>query len=190
MQHSERDETISKAYLVPGWMWPTELGWLYDTAVGRTDYLEVGSFCGKSLLTVCGGMSTKRGRKNALAVDPGGFSALGGPWTDAVLAATITEISKSGLISPELWRMLSVDAMRACHARGRTFDFIFIDGCHAYAEVKADIEGWLPFLRQGGVMSGHDYWPRNVGVMEAVEETLPGKVEVVSGTRIWMTRKE
>ncbi len=56
------------------------------------------------------------------------------------------------------------------------FDFIHIDAWHTYEACKADLEGWWPKLRDGGVFCGDDFIPaRNhpesrFGVDEAVEE--------------------
>jgi len=36
------------------------------------------------------------------------------------------------------------------------FDFIYIDACHLYEDVKQDLEQWFPKLKKGGVMAGHD----------------------------------
>ncbi|HAB16156.1 MAG TPA: class I SAM-dependent methyltransferase [Verrucomicrobiota bacterium] len=36
-------------------------------------------------------------------------------------------------------------------------DFVFIDGDHRYAAVRADIEAWLPKVKPGGWIGGHDY---------------------------------
>jgi hypothetical protein len=37
------------------------------------------------------------------------------------------------------------------------FDFIYIDACHLYEDVKQDLNQWLPKLKTGGIMAGHDY---------------------------------
>ena len=51
------------------------------------------------------------------------------------------------------------------------FDFIYIDACHIYESVKADLEMFLPKLKDTGLMCGHDYINvRKWGVIEAVEE--------------------
>lgn len=53
------------------------------------------------------------------------------------------------------------------------FDFVFIDGNHAYEYVKQDIAFWGPKVKRGGIISGHDYYVThtgNVGVINAVDE--------------------
>jgi hypothetical protein len=51
------------------------------------------------------------------------------------------------------------------------FDFVYIDSCHLYEAVKADLSSFLPKLKLGGVMAGHDYVKySNFGVIQAVDE--------------------
>jgi predicted O-methyltransferase YrrM len=51
------------------------------------------------------------------------------------------------------------------------FDLIFIDASHDYDSVKADITAWLPKLKKGGIIAGHDAnWQ---SVKQAVSELLP-----------------
>lgn len=38
-----------------------------------------------------------------------------------------------------------------------TLDFVFIDGDHSYVSVTKDICAWLPKLKDGGLLCGHDY---------------------------------
>lgn len=37
------------------------------------------------------------------------------------------------------------------------FDLFFIDADHRYEGIKKDIELWLPKIRKGGIICGHDY---------------------------------
>jgi len=55
-----------------------------------------------------------------------------------------------------------------------SFDMVFIDGGHDYDTVKGDILGCRPLLREGGLLSGHDYSHRkgHPGVKKAVDELL------------------
>ena len=53
-----------------------------------------------------------------------------------------------------------------------SLDFVFIDASHEYEDVKNDILAWLPKVKVGGILAGHDYlqmWP---GVIMAVDELL------------------
>lgn len=53
--------------------------------------------------------------------------------------------------------------------------FVFIDGSHDYDDVKADITAWLPKVKQGGTLAGHDYGKVDdnaCGVAQAVNELL------------------
>lgn len=57
----------------------------------------------------------------------------------------------------------------------RQFDFVFIDAAHDYESVKADIQAWMPKVKEGGILAGHDYceaWP---GVKKVVDELLPNR---------------
>lgn len=49
-------------------------------------------------------------------------------------------------------------------------DFVFVDGDHEYEGCLADIDLWLPKIRPGGVMAGHDFGDRFPGVEKAVRE--------------------
>lgn len=52
-----------------------------------------------------------------------------------------------------------------------SIDFIFVDGAHDYDSVHSDLTIWLPKLKVGGTMGGHDVgFP---GVDKAVWEVLP-----------------
>lgn len=58
----------------------------------------------------------------------------------------------------------------------RSVDFIMIDGDHNYEPVKADIESWLPKMREGSIMSGDDaLWP---GVQRAVAEAFGTRADI------------
>jgi len=52
-----------------------------------------------------------------------------------------------------------------------SIDLVFIDGNHYYEWVKEDIEYWYPIVREGGILSGHDYVKKyGWGVKRAVDE--------------------
>ncbi|MHA2064359.1 MAG: class I SAM-dependent methyltransferase [Candidatus Thorarchaeota archaeon] len=53
------------------------------------------------------------------------------------------------------------------------FDFVFIDATHSYECVREDIIEWMPKIKLGGFLCGHDYGdPRFPGVKQAVDEMM------------------
>lgn len=51
------------------------------------------------------------------------------------------------------------------------FDFIYHDASHLYEDIKLDLKLWLPKLKAGGLICGHDYINfDNFGVIKAVDE--------------------
>ncbi len=63
----------------------------------------------------------------------------------------------------------------------RSLDWVYIDADHHYEPVCRDIDAWLPKVKPGGVIAGHDYsgYP-GYGVIQAVAERFT-KVEIWQG---------
>lgn len=65
--------------------------------------------------------------------------------------------------------------------KGPKYDFVYIDGLHTYEGVRNDIINYLPLVKDGGAIGGHDYTTEQehlVGVFKAVNELFgaPDKV--------------
>jgi predicted O-methyltransferase YrrM len=111
---------------------------------------------------------------------------------DAQLDLVDIEMTKHGA-RDNLSRLASTDVLGHFHeidsvAASRLYkddslDFAFIDADHSYAAVSRDIDAWLPKVRKGGIIAGHDYcnWP-GFGVIEAVTERFD-RVEVWRGSK-------
>jgi len=70
------------------------------------------------------------------------------------------------------------------------FDMVYIDAVHTYDDVYADIGYWLPKVREGGLISGHDYnskrWP---GVKQAVDEWFGAEsIKYWDVDEVWIKR--
>jgi len=70
----------------------------------------------------------------------------------------------------EVWRLPSVEAAQMFSPQ--SLDLVFIDGDHSYRAVQDDIGAWLPIVKAGSVLAGHDYYSRWPGVIRAVNELL------------------
>ena len=64
--------------------------------------------------------------------------------------------------------MPSVEAAKSVD--DKSLDYAFIDAEHTYKAVKQDVEAWLPKVKTGGLLIGHDYTRRFKGVKQAVQE--------------------
>lgn len=71
----------------------------------------------------------------------------------------------------------------------KSLDFVFIDGSHRYEDVVNDIKAWMPKIKKGGILAGHDYtsgWP---DVVKAVDDVLgEGEWKDQWDNSCWMIR--
>lgn len=176
--------SILKASKINGWMSEQELAWLANQARENDVIVEFGSFHGRStraLADNCDGI--------IYAVDPwnGDYFTEEGDILKTVntyvmpqFLYNLNDHVKSGKVKP-------VRAYSTTFKLDIPVDMVFIDGDHRYESVKKDIEKALSLLRDGGVISGHDYnHPLWTGVKMAVDEILgPTRIE----DTIWWTRK-
>ncbi len=57
--------------------------------------------------------------------------------------------------------------------KDQSLDFVYIDASHKYEDVKIDLNGWLPKVKEGGLIAGHDYVEfKGFGVIKAVDEFI------------------
>jgi hypothetical protein len=70
-----------------------------------------------------------------------------------------------------------------------SLDLIFIDGSHDFEAVQYDITLWLPKLRKGGFITGHDYGHPKIGNVKGVVDALfPTGVEICPDY-VWVKQK-
>lgn len=75
-------------------------------------------------------------------------------------------------------RMSSIEA--SLLYEDESLDFVFIDAGHEYEDIKEDILKWLPKVKKGGIIGGHDFSQDSPGIIKAVNELLPGFERVSS----------
>ena len=74
---------------------------------------------------------------------------------------------------------------------GHMIDLLFIDASHLNPNDIDIIEYFLPFIKSGGILSGHDYlleYPDVITNVRILEERLNQKVTNALGTSIWAFR--
>ena len=85
-------------------------------------------------------------------------------------------------------RMTSIEASEKF--ADNSLSFVFLDASHEYDDVKEDIKKWMPKVKPGGILAGHDYYVDKYdwfpGVKQAVNEELG---EVKSSEDCWIFKK-
>jgi predicted O-methyltransferase YrrM len=77
----------------------------------------------------------------------------------------------------------SDSAAGASQVEDGSLDFVFIDADHSEKCASADIKAWLPKVKKGGLLCGHDYnWDP---VRDAVLKQL-GEPEVFHPDAVWL----
>ncbi len=199
------DLTLWRAHAVDGWFNADEGAWLAAQVKGlppNSKVLEVGSWHGRSSRFIADNLSDG---SQCICVDSWNGSS-GEP--DAHLTAqqregdhahswwwcNLHEHIVAGRVIP--MREHSANAAETLghlieKGEMEKFDLIFIDGDHSAEGIKTDVEAWLPLLKEGGLLCGHDYYKENEGpwwvhVRQYVETKFPNVQK--SATSIWHVR--
>lgn len=88
--------------------------------------------------------------------------------------------------------ILRMSSLEALSHTPDQFDLVFIDANHEYDHVKQDILSWLPKVRPGGILAGHDYDPEIPmfsGVKQAVDEIFGNKI-MLGKDRLWIHKRK
>lgn len=145
--------------------------------------IEIGSYIGDSTLVFA------KHFKTILAIDP--FIDDYDPDDDACNYAPLSKVYEEFISRTKdirnihLFRKTSdeaveaikevaaiIDPMNVEEENLKRYDFIYIDGMHTYEQVKKDIQNYLPFVKKGGFIGGHDYSSVWQDVVNAVNEQL------------------
>lgn len=142
--------------------------------------VEIGCFAGDSTEIFCNHF------RNVVAIDP--WKSNIGDITNTVDMDKVYKIFESKLFKYENITVLkhySYDVVD--NFDDGTIDIVYIDGSHKHDDVARDIGDWLPKVKKGGFISGHDYCKKFKGVMMAVNK-LVGKPDRVFKDYSWIKR--
>jgi hypothetical protein len=139
--------------------------------------VEIGVFTGASLSVLVVENVNLDKKHDILAIDPwsndwyNGPTSLGNHDGDSVLALMV-HVFQQNRVPDKAFRFVRDYSFNVAKTiPDETLDFVFIDGGHEFHEVSRDIVDWLPKVKPGGILAGHDlqYKP----VKDAVEVLLP-----------------
>jgi len=168
---------------------------VYDLALERAHdgavFVEVGSWFGASAAYMAGRILESNKKITLYAID--NFTAegsqpslrqraidVGGSFLH-IFRENLDKCGVAHMVNPIVGDSTATAAKFADHS----LDFVYIDACHDYDKVKQDVEAWLPKVKPGGTIAGHDYDASHPGVIRAVGEIF-GKDRIRVMTHSWV----
>lgn len=158
---------------IPGWF---DFQDIYDLAISRVNeygrFVEVGSYKGKST-----GYMAVQIINSGKKIQFDCIDNFQGHTGQNINADYLNEVfdHNTQLVS-DIVNLNRTTSEKACeNYHPKSLDFVFIDAAHDYHSVKKDIENWLPKVKSGGIIAGHDYTSKWPGVNKAVDELLPNR---------------
>ncbi len=161
---------------------------------GYSSFLEVGVWRGENIIPLAKSINSCQ----FIGVDPYDFEEYGDNEKlddkKELLKAEANQIysemekTSSHLKNLKIIRKSSLEA--ALEFSDNSLDMIFIDALHTYEDVKKDIKAWLPKVRVGGCLSGHDYSLDWFGVVMAVNDVLGVDNVIIKSDSTWFYFKK
>jgi Methyltransferase domain len=96
-------------------------------------------------------------------------TVVGVDWSDVRAAAKA--VWEKHLPRVHMMRMMSLDAAELFE--DGECDWVYLDAVHTFEAVTADLRAWVPKVRVGGVVAGHDYiagFRADIQVIDAVHD--------------------
>jgi predicted O-methyltransferase YrrM len=134
-------------------------------------FIEVGTYEGKSLAYLLVEMINAEKQFKVIGVDSFTFLGENGKNILENLYTNLTPVrDKFDTLICQSW-----DA--ASQFNDKSVDFVFLDADHVYDSIIKDLRAWVPKIKPGGIIAGHDYCKEHPGVEQAVNEIF-GKENV------------
>ncbi|PRQ08266.1 class I SAM-dependent methyltransferase [Enhygromyxa salina] len=188
---------VTKLALPDGWFRAAE-GMAYRdlveralTGPSRGQIVEVGCWLGRSTSYIAGLCRARKARLSCVDTWSGSSDRFDLGYRERLATRDIEAEFRQHLtalgVDAECIRRPSVAA--AARFEPGAVDLVFLDASHDRAAVSADIHAWLPCLRSGGILAGHDFAEDHPGVVAAVEQaaaTLECPIQRGPGSLWWV----
>jgi hypothetical protein len=102
--------------------------------------------------------------------------------------ATVTKVIDLSGLGDAIHLIESSGQEQAKKYEDESLDLVFVDAEHTYEDTRDLLVAYLPKMRPGGTLAGHDYHPDYPGVERAVREVLGSEHEVRGISFTWRKR--
>jgi predicted O-methyltransferase YrrM len=171
---------LEECKFIPTWTERASLAYCAEVASRASYMVELGTYLGASALV----MLNANPRLHLWCVDI--FTAFA--FNEQVAAHFLEYEIQQGRCE-----LIKGDSLRAAemlqHMRGR-LDAVWVDDGHATEDVKRDIRAFLPLLKPGGILFGHDFEVPHNDVALGVIASLPWQSWTIPVPRVWSYTKQ
>lgn len=178
---------IDRALATEGHMEPAELRWLAEQASQCQRVVEIGCWMGRSTRALgdhCPGVVFAVDHWRGSPEQQERLKDKGCDWLFRQFCTNLRDLINTAKVVPV--RASSLQAANGLFAGMAPMDLVFIDGSHDYESVWTDITAWLPLVKVGGMICGHDggFPPVEMAWKELVPHAC------IQAQAIWGWRKE
>jgi len=156
-------------------------------------FAEIGVYIGRLIKRIFADQNNRKMLKEYWAIDPWTlYPPSHPPYTEEEWIKMYENVCKV-MVEYKQLRVLKFTSVKAASLfPDKYFDFVYIDANHSYKTICEDIHAWLPKIKDGGIMGGHDY--NYKGVRHAVSEILGTVFEPQTHdgrrTKVWIKEIE
>ena len=174
---------------IQGWFdYPNAFKFLVDSVPDGGTFVECGAWLGKSSSFLC---DYAKDRVNVFIVDTwkGSQNELNS-YHELAVKTDIYPMFLENMGERKFTPIRKTSTEASKDFKDESCDVVYIDMEHTYEAVKEDIEHWLPKVKKGGYLAGHDYVSHTQGVIKAVNEAFTSnKIQTIDhGT--WIFKKD
>lgn len=176
---------------VDGWC---DFADVYDGAVKRApefgSLVEVGAWKGQSAILMARLIQRSKKQLRFTVVDH--WEGSGEHHTNGIACDNLRAEFEANLKRHNVWGQVDIASGPSPYAAhcfdDASLDFVFLDASHDRASVVADIKAWLPKVKTGGILAGHDYGYAGVaaGVADVLGDTA--LVEIKGKCWVWVKK--
>lgn len=135
---------------------------------------EIGTHIGSTTIHTANRVKKLNGKYIAVDWFQGSPDTFGPHFSDKMNNKSIFEIFNDNMKEANIDDIVTtykMSSLEACeYIPDNSLDICFIDADHTYKSVKADIEAYLPKVKEGGIICGHDFEPPAIYFLNSITE--------------------
>lgn len=170
--------------------WEEIYGWfdfqnIYSDAVQNASdedvFVEIGAYLGKSTIYMAKAIANSKKKIEFYVVDC--FIGEFNEDNENLYERYLNNINKAE-VAQYITTFNLKSELAAKKLETKKISFLFIDGDHSLEGIQSDIKNYLPLMKSGGTIAGHDYF--HPPIKETVDTIFGNKVEIFGNS--WVVK--